>query len=65
MEVRVKEKDRETKLLRVAHIFFIPTDFIVCISRNNLVSVLIIYFLMLFRIYIKKIKYTLYIPCSF
>lgn len=65
MEVRVKEKDRETKLLRVAHIFFIPTDFIVCISRNNLVSVLIIYFLMLFRIYIKKLKYTLYIPCSF
>lgn len=36
MEVRVKEKGRETKLLRAAHIFFIPTDFIVCISRNNL-----------------------------
>lgn len=67
MEVRVKEKDRETKLLRVAHIFFIPTDFIVCISRNirTLMSVLIIYILMLFRIYIKKLKYTLYIPCSF
>lgn len=65
MEVRVKEKDRETELLRVAHIFFIPTDFIVCISRNNLMSVLIIYFLMLLRIYNKKIKYALHISFSF
>lgn len=61
MEVRVKEKGRETKLLGVAHIF-IPTDFIVCISRNNLMTVSIIYFLMLYRIYI---KYALYIPFSF
>lgn len=64
MEVRVKEKGRETKLLRAAHIF-IPTDFIVCITRNNLMSVLIIYFLMLYRIYSKRIKYTLHIPFSF
>lgn len=60
MEVRVKEKGRETKLLRAAHIF-IPTDFIVCITRNNLMYLMYL----MYRIYIKRIKYTLHIPFSF
>lgn len=58
-------KKKIEKLLRVAHIFFIFTDFIVCISRNNLMSVLIIYFFKLLRIYNKKIKYALYISFNF